>query len=128
MAIGRAIEDGRPLGPVFNSIFTPSVGDFDCILELIPSSLPKTNLQGPTTQDLYSAAKGVEIQWEDKLTPSKDSQVVLSGIPVQLVKSKGAKSLIGELLIGFRPVEILVQELEVKFGHVAWFFVNTERP
>lgn len=112
-----------PLSPksLMEAVFAHEETEYDVLIHLRKDSLPRFNQVKSARSKETSKSNSV---WTIVQTPeepkdvAKKTRAVLSGIPIQVVKSRGGAHVRKELLIGFEPVEIYVDRLKQRFSSI----------
>jgi len=113
-------------------IFSSDLGDYDVIIKirkdavthpdrsLLSSDIPNT-MGGGSTSSTSSGGGGALVASSLSSSSVKQNRAVVSGIPISVVNKRGASAVRKELLIGFQPLNIYMDQLEERFGSVAVF-------
>jgi U3 small nucleolar RNA-associated protein 22 len=103
------------------AIFAHDECEYDILIRLRKEALPRVNQieidrseQTPKSRPSWTVLQAPEVSKDI----AKKTRAVLSGIPIQVLKSRGGAHVRKELLIGFEPVELYVEQLMQRFSSV----------
>lgn len=124
-ALNGTVDISNPpvLAPenLVEAIFAHDECEYDILIRLRKDALPRVNQteidhseQTPKSRPGWTVLRAPEVSKDI----AKKTRAVLSGIPIQVLKSRGGAHVRKELLIGFEPLEMYVEQLMQRFGSV----------